>query len=110
MKSEYVLKYFVLMVVLFTSGCGTVCNTVWWNPDEGGQRAYGGTRADFQVATSEFANPKPDASSIDRVATVSLALLDIPFSAVGDTLTLPYILWLTASEPSTTNTTNTPPI
>jgi uncharacterized protein YceK len=69
------------------SGCGTFCNTVWWIPEEGGMRVYGGVRAElenFQQAPVAFT-------------------LDLPLSLVGDTLTLPFVLvnqFGKASEPA----------
>jgi uncharacterized protein YceK len=80
----------IMCVVLCTgatnsSGCGTVMNTAWFIPQEGGQRVYGGVRLDWSYIAEERApsdSPK------------ALAVADLPFSLIGDTLTLPYILAL----------------
>jgi uncharacterized protein YceK len=72
--------------VLFVSGCGTVANTLWLNDDEGGMRVYGGVRGDWEIIhESSTGSPGTRMDSY----SVLLGSLDIPFSAIGDTVTLP---------------------
>src|SRR5947207_13699918 len=79
----------VAAVCALASGCGTFANTCWLTPEEGGMRAYGGTRADWQVAREAAAN----SDYHERVACLVKCALDLPLSALGDTITLPLILW-----------------
>jgi uncharacterized protein YceK len=64
-----VLPGVVTATALLTGGCGTVANTFGCNGEEGARRVYGGVRLDL-------AGPCGN-------------LLDVPLSAVGDTVTLP---------------------
>jgi uncharacterized protein YceK len=68
------------------SGCGTASNFYGRAPDA---RVYGGVRQDWaslqMVARDETAMSWPYAP---------LVAVDLPLSAVGDTLTLPYTLFL----------------
>jgi uncharacterized protein YceK len=72
-------------------GCGSACNTMWWTPEEGGMRVFGGVRADAQVLADAF-SPNTKAGVGDRLGCATLATIDLPLSAVGDTLTLPVTL------------------
>lgn len=104
------------LFTLLNGGCGTAANTVWLTPDEGGKRAFGGVRADLQsieTAASGSSGMWVGGEEVrDRkrqVGTVLFFALDLPFSAVGDTLTLPYTLaserglfgWRCVYEPTT---------
>jgi len=71
------------------SGCGTVMNTAYLAPSEGGERVYGGVRTDWEVAAEPQATPA-------WVAAIFLA--DLPLSLAGDTLTLPYVLALSLTK------------
>jgi uncharacterized protein YceK len=66
------------------SGCGTAANTLWFIPEEGGMRVYGGVRADWESARQSAADPSRPAGPL------WLCIADMPLSAVGDTLTLPF--------------------
>jgi uncharacterized protein YceK len=68
-----------------SSGCGTVANTAYLDPYEGGERVYGGVR----VAWDKAANPESRSTWV-----TAAAYADVPLSAIGDTLTLPYFLAL----------------
>jgi uncharacterized protein YceK len=116
MMNSRVKLFGVLTVAILSGGCGTVANTVGCDLDtpirelplpgnydwQGGpigplwhrsgdcqeyaKQVYGGVREDLtiwgvgQTTLPHFGNDP------------WLAVLDLPFSAIGDTLTLPYIL------------------
>jgi uncharacterized protein YceK len=69
------------MAAAVGSGCGTVANTAYLDPYEGGKQVYGGV----QVAWDKAANPESRSTWV-----TAAAYADVPLSAVGDTLTLPY--------------------
>jgi uncharacterized protein YceK len=66
-------------VGLLCCGCGTATNTLWLTAEEGGRRPYGGVRADLDVIQAQ------------RDSGLRAAI-DLPFSVIGDTVTLPYTL------------------
>ena len=70
---------FVLVLSMALCGCGTVDNMMGIH---GGPTAYGGVRQDFRDVKG--GNP--------------VAALDVPLSAVGDTITLPASLARSASK------------
>jgi uncharacterized protein YceK len=73
-------------------GCGTAANTLWLAPFEGGQRVYGGVRTDMEIVRQSITG-EPESkgqSPRDRCITAVALAVDLPLSAVGDTLTLPY--------------------
>lgn len=86
----------LLIVVGLLSGCGTVANLAvgaregWKNA-----RIYGGVRRDVQSAEDWLAHSWVPLEKMelqqDLGAAVGVGLvgLDVPFSAIGDTLTLP---------------------
>ncbi|WP_414738004.1 YceK/YidQ family lipoprotein [Gemmata algarum] len=94
MMRRFVAVLLMLPLLTLASGCGTFCNTVWWIPSEGGQRVYGGVRAEAGEVKRLAVSPSPHETAWDRFRVASLLVLDLPLSAVGDTLTLPYVLWL----------------
>jgi len=75
----------VCAAAAFGSGCGTVANTAYLAPYEGGERVYGGVQIAWEkAATQESKSPLVTAA----------AYADVPLSAIGDTVTLPYLLAL----------------
>jgi uncharacterized protein YceK len=63
-------------------GCGTVNNTVLTRPEDGGKIPFGGVREDMEgIKTSE---------QNSKAARPLLCAIDLPFSAIGDVVTLPY--------------------
>src|SRR4051812_26255035 len=70
---------------LVMSGCGTIANTVWLFPEEGGQRVYGGVRGDWEIAREAATNRSESGPN----TLLWLPIADMPLSAVGDTVTLP---------------------
>jgi uncharacterized protein YceK len=77
----------IAALALSSGGCGTLANTAWFIPEEGGKRVYGGVRADVQSAQQCFETP------IEGKPLSGLwCLIDLPFSAIGDTITLPYTI------------------
>jgi uncharacterized protein YceK len=91
-------------IALFMSGCGTLWNTCYFTPNEGGERPYGGVRFDLIFATDPIVNKEEKPTSLAKLLVAPLALIDIPLSVAGDTLTLPYLYWKfrnRMSEPTT---------
>ena len=85
------------VVAVALGGCGTFANTCWLHDDEGGKRIYGGVCADAHVFRKSLAaslgSETPDALSREHHQKAALwSALDLPFSVVGDTLTLPYTI------------------
>jgi uncharacterized protein YceK len=73
-------------LVMAGSGCGTVLN--FFNGEGGGPKhIYGGVQIDCQVA-AEHLKDRP----AQGIPLVLCAILDLPLSLLGDTLTLPLVL------------------
>jgi uncharacterized protein YceK len=83
-----------------SAGCGTLANqsgselyiTCAWSPPS---EPYGGVERDWHQMRwdcSRVADEGPDTGSVVGLA---LAILDLPLSAVGDTVLLPYDVWVT---------------
>jgi uncharacterized protein YceK len=71
----------------FSGGCGTLANTVWTYPEPAPKRVYGGVAKDWETARQFNA----DTSYQGRRVAICAAV-DLPYSAIGDTITLPYVL------------------
>ena len=73
-------------------GCGTAGN-LWRPPVLGGQHIYGGVRLDAaairESLTGQPPDPDPRRVAPPPVRTILCSAVDLPFSAVADTLTLP---------------------
>jgi uncharacterized protein YceK len=69
-----------------SGGCGTMLNTTYFTPDEGGERIYGGVRLDAEVIEDGYGQRSP--------LVIALFLADLPLTVIGDTLSLPYTLAL----------------
>jgi len=93
-KGRPAVLFSVLAVLVLTSGCGTFCNTVYFHPYEGGKRVYGGVRGDCEAVERLAVAPATHETEWDRIRLGIFHVFDMPFSALGDTLTLPYILWI----------------
>ena len=101
------MRLFSLLLVI-VSGCGTCANTLWLRPEEGGSRIYGGVRLGVETASEAVSRPyDAEDDLVDRCQCIILPTLDMPFSLVGDTLTLPWTVsaWLAISQKQT----NLPP-
>lgn len=81
------------VTVFLACGCGTVMNTLWLNPEVGGMRVYGGVRIDAEVGYHAIVSPETTDSVLDRVRHVLQPTLDLPFSLLGDTVTLPLTIY-----------------
>jgi uncharacterized protein YceK len=94
------VKALLAAVVLSLGGCGTVGNL--WCPCHGGDRAvYGGVA----ICVRRAENEAGQAARLDSpwcfghaAASVFDAVIDLPLSAVGDTLTLPLTIPATLRE------------
>jgi uncharacterized protein YceK len=95
-------RYFLAMVLLpLASGCGTCCNLGRYTgiiilDGTHTERVYGGVWRDLAFAQDDLAGvPRPE-SGLERagqlVGAAYCLLVDLPLSAVGDTLTLPLVL------------------
>jgi uncharacterized protein YceK len=89
------------------SGCGTYCVTVnrAMAPDQPVDHLYGGVYADAVVARNGFRGETNPTSPYRGFAFRCIggvvgvcAILDLPLSAVADTLTLPYVLYVKARQ------------
>ena len=95
-------------LVVAGSGCGTALN--FFNGEsKGPELVYGGVQMDYQFA-AEHIQDQP----AQGIPLVLGAFLDLPLSLLGDTLTLPLILWhrlrdLTADRPIAVPQPATPP-
>jgi uncharacterized protein YceK len=85
------LVFVAVTLCSFASGCGTMLNlpeakSVMLCPEET-RLPYGGVRMDAEGGY--------DLLSGDRCALgIYILIVDLPLSAVGDTLTLPYVLYM----------------
>ena len=85
----------VAAVALLGGGCGTLVNVTSFAPPEigGGQRlVYGGVLWDLEGEYRALTTPYPQYRLGVRLPMIFFYLLDLPLSAVGDTLTLPITL------------------
>jgi len=73
-------------LIVAGSGCGTVCN-FFHGESSGPKYVYGGVQMDCQLA-AEHLKDRP----AQGISLVLFALLDLPLSLLGDTLTLPLTL------------------
>jgi uncharacterized protein YceK len=109
-----VALFAVLTVAILSGGCGTIANTtgcainppcrefvlpeeigncgcpccgpLWWDTKDYQNRVYGGVRDDWNIIYDmQYSLPH---EAIDPF----WAMIDMPFSAIGDTITFPYIL------------------
>jgi uncharacterized protein YceK len=85
---------------LAISGCGTLSNI----KDEEGMSYYGGVSTDLEKAADT--DKRPANTAVYAVLQIA-ALADIPLSAVGDTLTLP---WVYATKAGWTGGVDSPPV
>jgi uncharacterized protein YceK len=86
------IRLVAVLFVVWLSGCGTITNTCWRSPDEKCAKMYGGVKMDIEAgreASSQVSHPDDLQSFVEGVRIVTCCTLDLPFSAVGDTLTLP---------------------
>ena len=92
MRGAGILAAWVVAVIC--CGCGTVFNTVYFTPVEGDKSVYGGVRLDRQLAKNCVSgeNGFEEKGVANRAAYATAAVADIPFSAVGDTFAIPFIL------------------
>jgi uncharacterized protein YceK len=82
----------VAAVALWGGGCGTFVNVTHFAPPEigGGQRlVYGGVVWDLEGEYRALTTRYPQYRLGVRLPMIFFYLLDLPLSAIGDTLTLP---------------------
>jgi uncharacterized protein YceK len=73
------------LAALVGSGCGTIANLQTGKPD-----LYGGVQHDVQLL--ETPRPQPQGIGIRNLGALVL-FVDLPLSAVGDTLTIPLAIY-----------------
>jgi uncharacterized protein YceK len=67
-----------------------MANVAWFYPEEGGMRVYGGVRGNCEALQSVTTDTSEDApKGGDRAFAILKHSLDLPLSAVADTVTLP---------------------
>ena len=102
----------LLLSSLPIAGCGTVANLFKPGPEGGGMTPFGGVRQDVSciktAANGELSfvlHPKPDSAEKPQeprpqVVPLLLCAADLPFTLIGDVVTLPYVLgYLCVNEP-----------
>ena len=87
MKSRVAVVGALAMLAGLSGGCGTAVNTLWLSDLEGGKRAYGGVRADWEIIRERGEDGKRESLGAPVAAAI-----DLPLSLVADTFTLPYVL------------------
>jgi uncharacterized protein YceK len=83
--------------LLVCAGCGT-----FWNIDRSGygfpsgrcaHRVYGGVKIDLDLARRNLQDAfDSEGEPVSQCAFAAMMLVDVPLSAVGDTITLPFTL------------------
>jgi uncharacterized protein YceK len=87
----------IAAIAPFLAGCMTGYNIVPYMPTESSQQVYGGVKLDVEHIRESLAKDCPDNQNhpLWRLGTAALATVDLPFSALGDTLTLPITIYAT---------------
>jgi uncharacterized protein YceK len=89
MVNRLILRLMV-SVAPFLSGCATALNTMYYARFEGGNQVYGGVKLDTLIIKASLANRLDENdTTFTRAWKATLATMDLPLSAVADTLTLP---------------------
>ena len=85
------MKRAVILAVLASQlgGCGTLINFSQEHHDQSTVRIYGGVLSDLEALTIPFTRRLPNQSILMRFLHIPLGLIDLPFSILADTLTLP---------------------
>ena len=89
MRQPSLRPLFAAALTCSMSACGTFCNNFWWIQEEDGGRIYGGVRADYGLARDAILETPGMQGASDRNRMLAFAVLDMPLSVVGDTLSLP---------------------
>src|SRR5262245_17766415 len=87
-------RQFYWMIVAFfplVSGCASSLNTMYYLPCEGGDQIYGGVKLDAEIIRASLANEVNEGGHgpLTRAWLITSASVDLPLSAIADTLTLP---------------------
>ena len=93
------LRCLAVLLTLMPLGCATALNLQEKaTPGVGGgeKRPFGGVRTDLEVCAASLFNPP-------LLPLGGLCLVDLPLSAVADTVTLPYTVSVTAKRILTTS-------
>ena len=88
-------RLLLLLSTLYAAGCGTLGNTIGIRYPSEHLRVYGGVQLDVEQTQESVAKAKDAKTTNERVeACVGLFIstVDMPFSAVADTLTLPFTI------------------
>src|SRR5438045_7517091 len=92
MPGRWLARAGVLAVSLLGGGCGTFVNVTNFAPEEigGGQRViYGGVIWDAEGEYRALTTPFPRYPLGIHLPMILAYLIDLPLSAIGDTITLP---------------------
>jgi uncharacterized protein YceK len=104
MRKRELAATLVTAATLALGGCGTAANVLLLKPEEGGQSIYGGVQADLHSAKGYAAEVSDSSDIREQIDGASEALfvaaLDLPLSAVADTLTLPWTLATRLGQPA----------
>ncbi len=86
----------LLLLTLCTTGCGTLGNTIGLRYNQSEHlRVYGGVQLDLEYAKESLAEAQEAKTAdkrTDACASLFLRVADMPLSALGDTLTLPFTI------------------
>jgi uncharacterized protein YceK len=82
----------VLTLAGLAGGCGSLSNTLSWSADAGGRRPYGGVRTEAEGLAQMQQFPSVETPRWWATTATFLAI-DLPLSAVADTILLPVNLW-----------------
>jgi uncharacterized protein YceK len=88
-------RLLLLLPALYATGCGTLGNTIGIRYPSEHLRVYGGVQLDVEQSQERIAKAKDAKTTNERAeACVGLFLMtvDMPFSAIADTLTLPFTI------------------
>src|SRR3954454_13017648 len=81
-----------------SAGCGTLANQngyCWYMTCAGGPvEPYGGVQQDWLGVRAGWHQVTADGADTGTTVIGALAAIDLPLSAVGDTILLPYHLWV----------------
>ena len=99
MKRQAVWAALPVLVLGPLVGCGTVLNTFWFTPMEGGQKVYGGVKLDADQGPKcireafGLEENRGEQTVNSRAACLAIGVylfaVDLPLSAVADTAALP---------------------
>jgi uncharacterized protein YceK len=99
----------ILMLIIATSGCGTITCLSVAQEDPKTQPIFGGVRTDINCIIGAKSDDRKDPYMANLVEVVAkpCSVIDLPLSLAADMLTLPYaIVWMIRHRPLPQNEAN----